>query len=278
MVRVTCVVENTAPEESGLRSEHGVAFWVETGDGQVLFDTGQSGDALLHNAAALGIDLAAADALVFSHAHYDHTGGVQAFMALAREGLPLYANATLFRARFSERAAGLASIGFPLENAPDVLAAHFDLRLSDAPQEVLRGVWTTGAIMARPYFEGRSAGHQARVDDRLVPDPYADDLSLVLETDEGLVVVCGCCHAGLLNTLAHVRGHFARPVRAVLGGTHLTSATEADLAQAAAVLRDEYGAPALYPNHCTGERAYAALAESFGARVQPCPGGTVLDF
>ncbi len=278
MVRVTCVVDNTARLRSALWGEHGVAFWIETAAGRVLLDTGQSGDVLLHNAAALGIDLATADALALSHAHYDHTGGVQALMALARAGLPLYANATLFQERFSAHAAGLASIGFPLENAPDVLAARFDLHLSDAPQEVLPGVWTTGAITARPYFEGRSARHQARVNDRLVPDPYADDLSLVLQTEAGLVVICGCCHAGLLNTLAHVRQRFGGPVRAVIGGTHLASAAESDLAQAVTALRDEYGAPALYPSHCTGTRAVMTLATAFEGRVQPCPAGAILDF
>jgi 7,8-dihydropterin-6-yl-methyl-4-(beta-D-ribofuranosyl)aminobenzene 5'-phosphate synthase len=233
---------------------------------------------LRHNAAALGIDLAAADALVFSHAHYDHTGGLSAFLPLAREGLPLYANATLFDERFSERAGGLEPIGFRLENAPAALAARFALRLSDDPQEVLPGVWTTGRISARPYFEGRSARHQARVGDRLIPDPYADDLSLVLDTGSGLVVICGCCHAGLLNTLAHIRGRFSGPVRAVIGGTHLNSAADSDLALAVDILREAYDSPALYPNHCTGMRPYLALAAAFGDRVQPCPAGTILTF
>lgn len=275
MVRVTCVVENAAQRSSGFWGEHGVAFWVETSDGRVLFDTGQSGDVLLHNAALLSLELSTADALILSHAHYDHTGGISALLPQVRDGLPLYGNAALFQPRYSERPDGLASNGFRVERA--ALGA-FDLHLSDAPQEVLPGVWTSGAIVDRPYFEGRSAQHYAEVAGEIVPDPYADDLSMVLDTGDGLVVLCGCCHAGLLNTLAHVRAHFDRPVRAIIGGTHLARATDADLAQAVAVLRDEYGTPAIYPNHCSGERAYGALDRAFGDRVQPCPAGTVLAF
>ena len=100
----------------------------------------------------------------------------------------------------------------------------------------------------------------------------------MMETQEGLVVVCGCCHAGLLNTLAHVRRAFQRPFAAVIGGTHLADAGEAYLHHVAGVLREVYGSPRLYLNHCTGERAYVALANAFGERVKPCPAGTTLTF
>jgi 7,8-dihydropterin-6-yl-methyl-4-(beta-D-ribofuranosyl)aminobenzene 5'-phosphate synthase len=81
-----------------------------------------------------------------------------------------------------------------------------------------------------------------------------------------------------LNTLAHVARTFPRPIAAVLGGTHLMEADDRQLQRVVQVLRDMYGAPRLYLNHCTGERAYVALASAFGERVQPCPVGTALDF
>jgi 7,8-dihydropterin-6-yl-methyl-4-(beta-D-ribofuranosyl)aminobenzene 5'-phosphate synthase len=110
-------------------------------------------------------------------------------------------------------------------------------------------------------------------------------MSLVLETRQGLVVICGCCHAELLNTLAHVRRTFQRPIVAVLGGTHLIDAGEAQLRRVASELRDTYGSPHLYLNHCTGQRAYVALVNAFPGqgptgndRVNPCPAGTTLTF
>ena len=103
-------------------------------------------------------------------------------------------------------------------------------------------------------------------------------MSLVLETRQGLVVVCGCCHAGLLNTLAHVKQTFQRPIFVVLGGTHLESAAGDALQHIVTELAETYGPLQLYPNHCTGERAYVTLTMAFGERVQPCPAGTTLTF
>ena len=108
--------------------------------------------------------------------------------------------------------------------------------------------------------------------------PYRDDVSMVIETQEGLVVILGCCHAGLLNTLAHVRRTFGQDTAIVIGGTHLVEADRAYLDHVAGVLRDTYRSPRLYLNHCTGKRAFVVLTNAFGDRVTNCPAGTVLAF
>jgi len=137
-------------------------------------------------------------------------------------------------------------------------------------------VWTTGEIRQRPEPEGRSSHHLVPGGDGWQPDPYRDDMSLVVQTHEGLAVICGCCHAGLLNTLAHVRRTFQHPIIAVLGDTHLVDADEAYWQHIVAVLHDTYGSLRFYLSHCTGERAYVALANTFGDRVHPCPVGTTV--
>ncbi len=278
MITIRCVVDNSVLRGSKLWGEHGVSFLIETSNGQVLFDTGQSGEVLAHNAALMDIDLGRVDALAISHAHYDHTGGLAQVLRLCKLGIPLYANPDLFRERFSGKDPRSESIG--LDYSPEQLSRQVDLRLQSEPAEILPGVWTTGVIPDRSEFEGRGPNHFIRENGEWLPDPYRDDLSLILETQDGLVIVCGCCHAGLLNTLAHIRRTFASPIKAVLGGTHLTSATQENLNHAIEVLRG-YGQEQsmdLYPNHCTGERAYIALVQAFGSRVQPCPAGTVLTF
>jgi 7,8-dihydropterin-6-yl-methyl-4-(beta-D-ribofuranosyl)aminobenzene 5'-phosphate synthase len=103
-------------------------------------------------------------------------------------------------------------------------------------------------------------------------------MSLVMDTQDGLVIICGCCHSGLLNTLAHVKRTFQRPIIAILGGTHLATADGTSLEHIANVLREQYGSPYFYPNHCTGELAYVAMVNTFGDRVKPCPAGTMLTF
>ncbi|MEA3349464.1 MAG: MBL fold metallo-hydrolase [Chloroflexota bacterium] len=275
MTEITCVVDNTAKKNSSLRSEHGLAFWIETGQGSVLFDTGQTEAVLSYNLAFLGLRPQDVDALAFSHAHYDHTGGAEVVLS-QHTGLPTYAHSDIFRPRYSLHKGEYRFIGLGLTQ--ETLADRVQLHLSDVPVEILSGLWTTGEIVSRPEPEGRSDHHFIRSEAGWQLDPYRDDLSLVLKTQAGLVLICGCCHAGLLNTLFHVERSFDGEIIAVLGGTHLMSANEAYLAHVIDVLDDRYKHIRFYLNHCTGERAYRTLANVFGKRVKACPAGTVVRF
>ena len=270
MIRITCLVDNTARLSSALWGEHGVSFWIEREGDQVLFDTGMSGTVLLHNADRLGIPLEDAQALVLSHAHYDHTGGLPALFS-RHPHVPIYANETFFRDRYSLKGDEYRPIGLTPE-AQRALRER-TVHLSAAPQEVVPGVWTSGIIRERPYPEGRSRSHFIRQGDTWVPDPYEDDLSLVVETRDGLVVICGCCHAGLLNTLAHVHRVFDRPIVAVLGGTHLVAADDAHLGEVTREMRETFPSAHLVLGHCTGWRATVHLARTLPGRVSPCASG-----
>ena len=275
MKKVICVVDNAVQRSSRLWGEHGVAFWIETDRGCALFDTGQSGAVLSHNLEVSGLRPQDLHALALSHAHLDHTGGVRMVLSSNR-GLPVYANADLLRSRHSLHEGEYQSIGLPFP--PEELTQQADLRLSDSPIELLPSLWTTGKIRERLEPEGRSPNHVIYADSEWRPDPYDDDMSLVIDTQDGLVIICGCCHAGLLNTLAHVRRTFQRPIFAILGGTHLATADETNLEHIAKELREQHGSPYFYPNHCTGELAYVAMVNAFGDRVRSCPAGTMLTF
>lgn len=276
MITIHCLVEDTTLPGAPFRAEHGMAWHITTPHGRILFDTGASGDVLLHNAALLGVDLAQIDALVLSHAHYDHTGGLRAVLDRVRPGLPLYASPDLFRPRYKTADDVPKFIGIALSR--EDLAARVDLRLSTAPQQVLPGVWTTGEITERPAFVGGSPNLLVRENGGYGPDPYQDDFSMVLQAAEGLVVLLGCGHAGLLNILRHVRQRFDGTIHTVAGGTHLLSATAENLQQALDELEAQYDAPLLYPCHCTGKQAFDTLHAAFGGRVRTCPPGTVLTF
>jgi len=273
---ITCVVDNAAQPGSQLRTEHGLAFWIAGESGAVLFDTGQSSAVLLHNLDTLDLDTTMLKALALSHAHYDHTGGLPALAERLAPGLPLYANRDLLRERFSRCDGTRRAIGLSVD--ADWLQAHFTLHLDDSPQQILPGIWTTGAITKRPHPGGYAAHHEIRAGTGYAPDPYRDDLSLVLESDQGLVVVCGCCHAGLLNTLEHIQRLFASPIVAIAGGTHLLNADTDILAHIARTLHGWGTLHRIYLNHCSGENAYPVLRQVMGDDiVHPCPAGTILD-
>jgi 7,8-dihydropterin-6-yl-methyl-4-(beta-D-ribofuranosyl)aminobenzene 5'-phosphate synthase len=273
-MKVTCIVDDAVHGHSYFWGEHGVSFLIESADGCLLFDTGQSGTVLMHNLEEAGVDPKRIDALAISHAHYDHTGGLGALLP-ATGSIPLFAHPDVFRERFSRREGETKRIGPAFTR--EELEQQAQLRLSHQPQEVVPHVYTTGEISSRSELEGRSPRHVIRERDAWIADPYRDDMSVVLRVRGGWVLVCGCCHAGLLNTLDHVRKHFGQSIVAVLGGTHLGDMTDEQMRHIINVL-GSYGPPRLYPNHCTGLRAYMALAGAFGDQVAPCPASTVVSF
>ena len=276
-MRVICVIDDAVQRSSPYWGEHGLAFLIEAEGRCVLFDTGQSGTVLLHNLGLLGIDPQTIDALAISHGHYDHTGGLPALVESLRPGTALYANPDLFRERFSRREGQVRSIGPSLTR--EALAARLTLNLNAKPQEILPGLWTTGEILKRPEPEGKSDYHLMREGEALVADAYLDDMALVFTVGDHLVLLCGCCHAGLLNTLAHVQQAFERPTSIIAGGLHLTSATAQDLQHVGQVLMSMPALQRVYPNHCTGEAAFVALTQILGPSVvRPFPVGTVLEF
>jgi 7,8-dihydropterin-6-yl-methyl-4-(beta-D-ribofuranosyl)aminobenzene 5'-phosphate synthase len=247
---------------------------IESAHRCLLFDTGQSGAVLMHNVQEAGVDPARIGALAISHAHHDHTGGLGELL-LKTGALPLFAHPDVFRERFSRRDGQPKKVGPPFTQ--DELGAQVQLRLSDQPLEVLPGVYTSGEILSRSEPEGRSPSHLISQGDNWVADPYRDDMSMVLRVEGGVALVCGCCHAGLLNTLEQVHRQFGENIVAVLGGMHLNDVTDEQMQHIISVL-GSYGPPRLYPNHCTGLRAYMALADAFGEHVAPCPASTVVTF
>jgi 7,8-dihydropterin-6-yl-methyl-4-(beta-D-ribofuranosyl)aminobenzene 5'-phosphate synthase len=275
-MRVICVVDDAVQRSSPFWGEHGLAILIETEGKRLLFDTGQSGTVLLRNLGLLGVDPGTIDALAISHAHYDHTGGLPALLEHLRPGTALYANPDLFRERFSRKEGQLKDVGLRLTR--EELAGRLALRLGATSQEILPGLWTTGEISARPGAEGKSAYHLMREGGALVADAYRDDMALVLDVGGRLVLLCGCCHAGLLNTVAHVERTFEQPIAIIAGGLHLTSATPEVLQQIGEVLVAMPALERLYPNHCTGESAFVALTQILGPSVVcPCPAGTILE-
>ncbi len=273
-MRVTCLVNNCVAQGSSLWGEHGLSFLIEAAGANILWDAGQSGTVLRHNLHALGLEETPVHTIALSHAHYDHTGG----LAAARACFPqakIVAHPAILEPRYSLHKGKRRAIGLT-EEARGLLVGA-DASLVEGPAALAEDVWTSGEIRKRPFAEGRSTHHLAWREGRAVPDDYRDDLSLILKVTGGIVLLCGCCHAGLRNVLLAVQAQYREPIVAIIGGTHLIDASPAECAALIEALR-ALGSPRLYLNHCTGERALHILAQAFGEAAQGCPAGTVLTF
>jgi 7,8-dihydropterin-6-yl-methyl-4-(beta-D-ribofuranosyl)aminobenzene 5'-phosphate synthase len=274
-VKITILVDDRAGG-GGLAAEHGLSLWIETEDGRILFDTGQ-GEALDHNAGVLGADLAKTDALVLSHGHYDHTGGIPSVLRRTRN-VHVYCHPGIVLPRYGAGDGTGRPIHMPGE-AMEALDRIPPERLHWVQQPVLlaEGIGVTGPIPRETDFE--ETGGPFYLDPRgNREDPMEDDLALWVRTGDGLIVCVGCAHAGLINTLDHVRRlNGGLGVRAVIGGFHLLCAGRERLERTADALRT-LEPDALVPCHCTGGPAVDLFRKALGGRVSPGAAGRTFSF
>ena len=271
---MTVLVENAAGHD--LLGEHGLAFWIETPAGAALLDTGQ-GKVLLRNACNLGIDLSQAQTIILSHGHYDHTGGLAAAATAAEQAAICFHHAAL-GPKFSRRPDGqVRAIGMPDLARQTIEHNRRRVLCTDKPMEVLRGLYATGPVPRVTAFE--DTGGDFFLDERCATrDPLTDDQAVYFDTPDGVVVLLGCAHSGLINALTYVqRLTGQRPVRAVIGGTHLLSASRARMDATVAAL-SQMDVRRIGLAHCTGSAAMARLHAEFPDRCFHCVAGTQMEY
>lgn len=258
-VRISTLSENTA--SFGFLAEWGLSILVETNTLRILLDTG-AGMCAVHNAEVLGIGLAPMDRVVLSNRSSDHTGGLRD--VLRRTGrVEVVGHPSIWEARYTVRGERQVYDGIPFRREElEGLGALFNL--TREPVYLGDGIMTTGEIPMTTSFEEPAPDTYVRRDGELQRDEVADDLGLVIDTSEGLVVVLGCAHRGVVNALLHARQITGnRPVHSVVGGMHLFRAPESQVDETVRALK-EMGVKRLGASHCTGFRASARMAREFG--------------
>ena len=285
---LTNVFTNEFPENKNLKGAHGQAFYISIGSEKILFDTGGSSKVLLHNMNELGLEPNTITKIFLSHGHYDHTYGLPGLLDSIDPvtPIPLFGHPSITENKVFKMAMIKKTIGFPklLKEQQDKIKFH----LTSDPVILAEGLTTTGEILNRPYRDGREPNAYHEVNKALEVDPVFDDQSIVLDTEEGLVLITGCCHAGLLNTLEHVEKIKKKPFKAIVGGTHMVRYSKEEVAEVADSLETKYNLPDLYLNHCTDNfpsrlvkktPVTKILRQRFGtAKVKTCAVGTELVF
>jgi len=275
LVSVTILVENTTPMRN-LIGEYGFACLIRIDDTAILFDTGSS-EALFHNSEALGIKLEEVPEVVISHGHFDHTG---ALLPLLKRFGPkrVYSHSQFLTPRLLPLdKGGFRKIGTPATR-DQLEEAGAELVPADHFIEIRPGVYLTGEIPRSNNFEDTGGDFHKEIDGQIVADHLDDDSAMIIDHPQGLIIVSGCAHAGIINTITYARQRTGRDhVLAYIGGTHLMTASDDRLQQTVQALRS-MPIDRLIIAHCTGFYAGATLYSQLGKMVVKGETGMVFRF
>lgn len=260
-VKITLLSDNVV-NTRGLFAEHGLSILIERANQQLLFDVGQGASAA-HNAHVLGITIHSPP-IVLSHGHYDHTGGLMAFSQILPK-TAIYAHSDVFKQRFSAKAANdIRDVSAPFTKE-QLESDGFDVHLDNDPREILEGIWTTGQI-ARPFTADQSVKGLSLDFAGRVPDNVLDEIAIVVEGSKKALLLLGCAHAGVRNTIQQVEAVTEKPIYCIAGGLHLSKASQRNV-QALALFLRERGVEFIAASHCTGCAAAQVLGNYVGCRL-----------
>jgi len=272
-LKITILSTMLVGETEGI-GEWGFAAAVEADGKKILFDTGARPNTVLENAKELKVDLSDVQDVVLSHFHYDHTTGLTTLRRTFAKSNPhafsrVHVGKGIFLPRRGAMDNPMIATKKEYEATGGVFIEH------DKPAEILPGVWLTGPVPRVHPEKNYPRGVEVAKDDGWVEDNVPDDQSLVFNTPRGLVLLTGCGHAGLINTLQYAR-EFIRPapVDAAIGGFHLFNAKDEQLDWTADKLKELQTAQILGA-HCTGIESVYHLRQRMGLSRRTCDVGTV---
>jgi len=255
---------------SAMKKDWGFAALIEYGGKRILFDTGNNADIFAHNVRAKGIDLTQLDFVVVSHRHGDHTSGLNHLLSV-NPGVPIYAP----RENFGVFGAALPGNFYRRNESLPPEMRYYD---GKAPDTMRFGTpWPQGNFTWVAKTSEVAPGFHLI----LLRGPWGVDLdvmeiSLAIDTPDGVVLVVGCSHPTIEKIVEATKAAINRPVHLVIGGTHLLPAKDEETQRIAAALRDTWKVEWIAPVHCTGEPAFAILKQTFGDRYVYAGLGTTL--
>lgn len=275
-MKITMLFENRTVNPA-LAFGHGLSMLVETAGKTILFDAG-SDERFAMNAETLGIDLRAVDAVVLSHGHYDHGGGLPAFF-LANQTAPVYVAPTAFDGCWAQKEDNnweYVGIDKELAGNPRFVANNGATHLTS---DLL--LFTLEAGTKQRYTASANRVLFVEKEGQRVPDDFLHEQNLVVEENGKRVLFCGCAHSGVVNILQRAEALCGAPIDSVLSGFHLhnpsTGKTEDDALIDAIAVELAQRPTQYYTFHCTGDAALARLKKTLGGQVQTLSTGNVLE-
>ncbi|WP_439181726.1 MBL fold metallo-hydrolase [Carboxylicivirga taeanensis] len=257
-MRISTLIDNRQNQKQ-LKCEHGLSFLLQTHRYNILFDTGQS-DNFLANARAMDIDLRTVDYVVLSHGHYDHTGGLPAFLELNSKAR-IIVHKMAFKERFSQSSKMTKANGIGWSNKSDHCSERFILL--DKDMELSDGTRILCQVRALKNFEVVNERLVVKEGDKYVPDTFEDELILVAQNKQKVVVLCGCAHTGIVNILHTIKNRLHHnSFSCIAGGLHLNGSSPGDISHVIQGLAP-FRVDKWLLNHCTGNEAFDHFTKAF---------------
>jgi 7,8-dihydropterin-6-yl-methyl-4-(beta-D-ribofuranosyl)aminobenzene 5'-phosphate synthase len=277
--KITVVCENSVAVPLPLIGEHGFSCLIESEE-VTLFDTGQ-GLGIFNNLKNMGKNIDGIKRVVLSHGHYDHTGGLLSVLESRNEKTPVFVHPDAFNDKRAVIAAPQRTIDVPI----GMRASKEAYEQAGAEFNFIRGfVKITNSISALSEVQHPSGWKtwdsrlKQKVNDINSDDPFTDDLSLLITTESGPVVLLGCAHAGIVEILDDISNKTGfREFHAVIGGTHLESAPEDYIARTFDTLR-RYAVRIIAVSHCTGLKTACRFASEFKSEFAHASVGSIFEF
>lgn len=256
-MKLKILTENTV-FQAKMKAELGFSLLIETDERQnILFDTGQT-DLYAYNAEIAGVDISSIQALVISHGHYDHTGGLAHFLAHNNHA-PVYAKEGFDVVRYGT---GNRCIGLP---SPNTIDASRIRRVTDIT-EILPGIFIMPEVKLFDPHETHFTNMEIQKGEGRAEDQFEDEQYICIRHEGKITIVSGCAHRGIVNTIRSAKEHFSEPIRLVIGGFHTLHESPNKISHIAKLM-NQLEIEEIVACHCTGIEQYAQLKQEYKGKI-----------
>jgi len=263
--RIKILSDESVVEIFSCLAEHGFSAYIETTEGCYLWDTGR-GDVIIRNAYALDVDLSKLDAIVLSHGHYDHTGGLEQVLKITGP-IDVYAHPGIFEKKWLITKNSKIDISNPFSKERlEELGARF--QYTTEPTQLSATIWVTGQIKRHTGIESADSNLYVERDGVLTNDEILDDQAMYIVDPDGVNIILGCTHSGIENTLIYIsKISQSQKIKFLMGGLHLFKTEKRNILSTIEKIK-KYNVDKIAVSHCTGLKSLAFFQNAFKEKFE----------